>query len=391
MSHEFWGKQPVSQLNDVQDNKNKKGAFKTLSHTKMNLPSEYEWWNPDIDDDEDLKAISKFLKNNYIEDKDNEFCMDYGMDMVKWFLTPPNYDKKFNMGLKKKDDKKIAGFIGGIPIKFRIGDKIINLTEVNFLCIHKKHRNKNLAPLLINEITNQSVRHNIHQAIYTVSKLITKPISTSKCWHRIINFRKMVEIKFMDISDITDKIDFDTAIERLNIMSYIDENIILKNLRPMKKEDVSSVCKLLNNYLKKKNLELVQIFNESDIEHWLLPRDGIVYTYVLENDNKVTDFISFYKITSQINNSDKYDSYNSAYCFYYSINTVDPDVMIKNVLYIAKKLNFDVFNVYDIMDNDKFINDKTLYFTPGTGELNYYLYNYKYNCIDANKIGMVMV
>jgi len=44
-------------------------------------------------------------------------------------------------------------------------------------------------------------------------------------------------------------------------------------------------------------------------------------------------------------------------------------------LIVAKKNDFDVFNALDIMDNSSFL--KELNFSPGDGNLHYYLYNWR--------------
>lgn len=67
----------------------------------------------------------------------------------------------------------------------------------------------------------------------------------------------------------------------------------------MTKKDVQSVQKLLINYLDGFKLRLK--LREQDVAHMLLPREDIVFSYVVENDDhQVTDFISFYRLPSNI-------------------------------------------------------------------------------------------
>ncbi|MBM6386408.1 MAG: hypothetical protein JSY10_20840 [Paenibacillus sp.] len=54
------------------------------------------------------------------------------------------------------------------------------MTEINFLCVHKKLRSKRLAPVLIKEITRRSHVEGIFQAAYTAGVVIPKPISTCR-------------------------------------------------------------------------------------------------------------------------------------------------------------------------------------------------------------------
>ena len=52
-------------------------------------------------------------------------------------------------------------------------------------------------------------------------------------------------------------------------------------LRPMERGDIPTVFRLLNEYLAR--FDLVPIFiSEAEIDWWLVPRDSIVTTYVVE-------------------------------------------------------------------------------------------------------------
>ena len=52
-------------------------------------------------------------------------------------------------------------------------------------------------------------------------------------------------------------------------------------LRPMERRDIPVVFRLLNQYLSR--YDLVPVFqSEAEIEWWLLPRENIVTTYVVE-------------------------------------------------------------------------------------------------------------
>ena len=63
----------------------------------------------------------------------------------------------------------------------------ILMAEVNFLCVHKKLRSKQLAPLLIREVTRRVNCKNIWQAIYTSGVTLPTPFASAPYWHRSLN------------------------------------------------------------------------------------------------------------------------------------------------------------------------------------------------------------
>lgn len=74
------------------------------------------------------------------------------------------------------------------------------MVEINFLCVHKKLRSKRVAPVLIREITRRVNLEGIFQAVYTAGVVLPKPVATCRYWHRSLNPRKLVEVKFSHLS-----------------------------------------------------------------------------------------------------------------------------------------------------------------------------------------------
>jgi len=37
-------------------------------------------------------------------------------------------------------------------------------------------------------------------------------------------------------------------------------------------------------------------FTEDEVKHFLTPRENVIYTYVVEKNGKITDFLSFYRV-----------------------------------------------------------------------------------------------
>lgn len=73
----------------------------------------------------------------------------------------------------------------------------------------------------------------------------------------------------------------------------VPESADVKGVREMTKEDVPQVFTLLGEYLKR--FQIHPIFTKEKLEHMTLPREGMIYSYVVEDEKKtITDFVSFY-------------------------------------------------------------------------------------------------
>lgn len=157
----------------------------------------------------------------------------------------------------------------------------------------------------------------------------------------------------------------------------------------MTKKDINAVHELLNEYLTKFEVHLE--FSASDVDHFLIPRPGVIDSFVVENPEtkEITDFFSFYHLPSSILKHETHKTLNVAYSYYNVAKTVSNEELMKNALIIAKQRNFDVFNALDIMENDQIL--KELKFGVGDGNLHYYLYNWRIPELKSSQIGIVLV
>jgi glycylpeptide N-tetradecanoyltransferase len=76
---------------------------------------------------------------------------------------------------------------------------LVKVVEINFLCVHRKLREKRLAPLLIKEVTRRVHLKGIFQAVYTAGILLPRPVTSPRYYHRSIQIKKLVEIGFASI------------------------------------------------------------------------------------------------------------------------------------------------------------------------------------------------
>jgi len=194
-------------------------------------------------------------------------------------LLTPDYKKELHVGLRATHNKnrKLCGFISGIPITLRVRNNTIKTVEINFLCIHKKLRSKRLAPVLIKEVTRRCHLEGIWDAVYTAGVVPSRPISTCRYYHRPLNWLKLYETGFSPLPPKSTK-------ERMVLRNKLPENTNIPGMRLMEEKDVESVTKLLDSYLAK--FDLSPVYTEEEIRHWLLHKvddegQRVIWTYVV--------------------------------------------------------------------------------------------------------------
>lgn len=246
----------------------------------------------------------------------------------------------------------------------------------------QKIQTKKITNILINELNKIANSINLHTAIYTGGKQIKSPYSKTQYFHRMLNPKKLIEIGFANLKP-------KWTINMMTKYYNLPLKHLTKGFRVMKNDDVGKVLDLFQCYNSKFNIS--QSFNIQSILHWFLPRENIIYSYVVEDlhSKNITDFVSFYSINTSILNNPKYSILKTAYLYYYVNTKTNLKDLIKDVLIEAKQLNFDVVNCLDIMDNKSFLND--LKFVEGNGHLLYFLHNMNYEKIESSKIGLILL
>ncbi|XP_061677092.1 glycylpeptide N-tetradecanoyltransferase 2 isoform X1 [Syngnathoides biaculeatus] len=380
--YQFWDTQPVPKLTDevVTGHGPIEADKENIRQEPYSLPHGFMWDTLDLSNADVLKELYTLLNENYVQDDDNMFRFDYSPSFLKWALRPPGWLPQWHCGVRVSSNKKLVGFISAIPADICIYDTLKRMVEINFLCVHKKLRSKRVAPVLIREITRRVNLEGIFQAVYTAGVVLPKPVSTCRYWHRSLNPRKLVEVKFSHLSR-------NMTLQRTMKLYRLPDSIKTAGLRPMERHDVRQVTDLLQKYLRR--FQLAPSMNDEEVAHWFLPQENIIDTYVVEGAGGVlTDFASFYTLPSTVMHHPLHRSLKAAYSFYnVHTQTPLPDLM-NDALILAKMKGFDVFNALDLMENKVFL--EKLKFGIGDGNLQYYLYNWKCPPTDADKVGLVL-
>jgi len=382
--HTFWDTQPVpSMSSEYGQDTGPIDEVKTPDDVRAEpypLPGSFEWCTCDVDDEAEISEIYTLLTENYVEDDDSMFRFDYSREFLRWALKPPEYLRQWHLGVRVKGGGKLVGFITGIPAQIQVHEKDIPMAEINFLCVHKKLRSKRLAPVLIKEITRRVNRENIWQAVYTAGVVLPRPVSECRYYHRSLNPKKLIDVGFSHLGPRM-------TMARTIKLYKVPEVPQIPGMRQMRESDIPRVTELVIGYLKKFSLH--PEFTADEVGHWMLPREGVIYSYVRETDGEVTDVCSFYSLPSTILGNDKYNVLKAAYSYWNVATTVSLHELMNDALILAKKKDFDVFNALNVMENDQFL--KELKFGIGDGFLQYYLYNWKCPEMSSPDVGLVLL
>lgn len=254
------------------------------------LPDGFEWCEIDLSDKEELQEFYDLLFNHYVEDTDGSFRFNYSQEFLNWALKPPGWKKEWHLGVRTKVEGKkgkLVASIAGIPVTLRVRKSTFKASEINFLAIHRKLRNKRLAPVLIREITRRCFHNGIYQALYTAGTLLPTPMATCRYYHRSLDWEHLYRMGFSHLP-------FGSTELRQKLKYKVDTQTSTKGLRPMKPADVPAVRDLLTRFGER--FDLRQDFNEEEVSHWLCSEASkdVVWSFVVEDNGKITDFVSYY-------------------------------------------------------------------------------------------------
>ncbi|KAJ5675604.1 Glycylpeptide N-tetradecanoyltransferase [Penicillium macrosclerotiorum] len=400
-SYKFWQTQPVPRFDDqANPTPVTQGPIKLINpeevpKTPGPLVDGFEWCTLDLTDPNELKELYELLNNHYVEDDNAMFRFAYSQSFLHWFglqlklhpsasaLMSPGWKKEWHVGVRATKSRKLVASICGVPTEIRVRGERLKVTEINFLCIHKKLRSKRLAPVLIKEITRRCYINGIFQAIYTGGIILPTPVSSCRYYHRALDWLKLYEVGFSPLPTGSTK-------ARQIAKNHLPSTTSTPGLRPMEVKDIDAVYDLLERYSHR--FDLNQALTKEEVEHWLVykeqpGKDQVVWSYVVEDpkSHKITDFVSFYNLESTVIDNPKHEVVRAAYLYYYATETAFTDntqglrerllVLMNDALICAKQAKFDVFNALTLHDNPLFLEQ--LKFGAGDGQLHFYLYNYR--------------
>ncbi|XP_044034402.1 glycylpeptide N-tetradecanoyltransferase 1-like isoform X2 [Siniperca chuatsi] len=381
-TYRFWDTQPVPRLGDSTGTHGPIAEGEASAREEpYSLPQGFSWDTLDLSSPTVLRELCTLLNENYMEEDDNTIRFDFSLEYLQWALQPPNWLAQWHCGVRVDTNNKLVGFIAAVPADVRIYEMEKQMVQVKFLCVHKKLRLKRMTPVLIRELTRRVNQQGLYQAVYTADIVLPTPLSSCRYWHRPLNLRKLTEVSYPGLRQNM------MNLQRALKFNRLPEVTKTPGLRPVTKEDVAGIWSLLQANLRR--FHLSPILSMQEVEHWLLPRENVIDTYVVEGDDgTLTDVVSFYSVSSRVLNHPVHTGLRAAHLLYIASTATDPVNLMEDTLVLAKSKGFDIFSALDVMDNKSFL--EKLKFSMNDTSLHYYLYNWMCPNVSPDKVGLVL-
>jgi glycylpeptide N-tetradecanoyltransferase len=344
------------------------------------LPSGYEWISFDPENNDDITTMTTFLNKHY-----QKFDKEYKPMYLRWLLTPPiynqykrlvNVDKSMWCIGVQSTTGVLVGLITARPTIYRIDAKYIQTFTIDFLCTHKRLRGKRLSPVLIKEMYKRLSMYQYDLGSWFVTNThlpFSSTVKTSQILFRPLTLEKLSKTLFAGLSQ-----------QQLTQLQYKYENIQptedLQLIRFANLEDVPIMMNIYEEYCQK--YRLCQTMNREEFEHYFLPNNELIFTYVITNvQGEIKDFVSLHAFWTKRGEK-------NAYVFYVSfINELLLEHFMRNVLFIMKSNGFDMIFANDVMGISDVLSKK-LDFKSLDEICNYYVFNYNTQTIEKNECGM---
>jgi hypothetical protein len=337
----------------------KRNKFINEVYTKKNKdkkdpiqpPEGFKWSLIDVNNIEELYELRRFLNKNYLSG--GSYLCDNSIDMLRNSLY-----KRQQLSLRYVIDNRIVGFIGRIPYKLKIYDKLVDSVEISYFSLHKKTRYNNFAPLLIREVTRMTLKetNNSAAAIFVTSFEIPKynKLLNFNTYFRPLNYKKLTDINILpfiyrydDISKY--EFDFDTSL--------------------LKEEDIEECCNLYRKYQEEK-YDIYYSFDYDAFKLFFYDHNEIKTYVVKDENNKITDFFCIGICTYK----SKWQNLLYGKILGYANYSVSLKKLIKRLIYDSFNLNLQYLISSGFGEVDDYVDDCGFILQSFSGRL--YLYNW---------------
>jgi hypothetical protein len=334
----FWNDKPIMNENDFISTSNKitnlNEKYIFNSNLNLPLPNQVTWNiinNNNSDCEKQLSVVCDFLNNYYYNNCDYNLNINFNIQLLKFILG----NDGFILSIVSKLNNALCciacvGFTDVI-----IYDKKEKFANVNFICSHPKYRKKGIAETMMNELIRYiNIEKKTQQGFFISNKKIhqqMKSCSVYRKYMRPLNYKKLHDTKVMKIEG-----DENIIHNKFSLTKTEDESIQL-NYIDMTIEHIDDVYILYNKYTSQLNMS--HYYTKKQLENILL-NNNIVKSFVIKNDGKIIDFISYCQIEYKNN-------IRAGHIFLYSMVNEYSESLMRNLIKIMSKNGIDIIITND--------------------------------------------
>jgi len=365
--YKFWKTMPVPNINEIIPTSNiinNDIIEKFSSNNEVKLSEFYEWCTLEKND---INLVTEFFNKYYISNINKKFSLLFNDDYFNWLLSQA---PSTILVLRVKNNKKLAGILFSSTKNYQIFNKETLLADVNYLVIHPKLRNKNITPLFIKEFVRRMTNQEIKAGFFATEKYIPTPFCKIEHYYRPLNYRKLYQSGFIKLDDNV------TLKEGLTAFSvkYVPDNYVVK----MTEKHYEDAFEILNSYQDKYNFYQKYTL-EQFIKTFSNDSNSISSYVILDKDNLVVDFYSYYKLSYHIppKDSNPATEVKAAFMHTYTSNITLPLFIFKSAIMNAYNEGLDIFYCNDTMENNNVLFDNYSKIVKGSGYSYCNFFNWK--------------
>jgi glycylpeptide N-tetradecanoyltransferase len=236
-----------------------------------------------------------------------------------------------------------------------------------------------MAPVLIWELSRRVRVSGVYRAIFTGSGVPARPFAASLYHHRPLNLRKMSDCGYYPVAPNK----MDIARRRFQLPALVHGNC-----RAMLDADVEGITDLLKATSSKFQFDVD--WTPDLVRHLFLPREQILYTYVILGAGGVSAFFCFYVMNWGMVNDDQKWDIRAGYLYYMASRGVDEKALISDLLNLSvNDAKIDVITALGIGGtHDALIANR---FEEGKKALQFYSYNYAVTPMEDSNLRFIFV
>lgn len=322
----FWNKKPMMKLhqNNYQSIVRKIDNL-PVKNDLLILPSGYSWSRYNICDN-NFDIVCKFLNDNFYDNSVNHPIIT--QERICWEMCDDGYFICVN-----DQSNNIIGTVGFTCRKLQIYDHQLDINEPMYLCSSKKYRGTKISRVLIDEAIRQSNLTGIDQGLICNNRIIGKPVSTIRQYHRALNYKKLRQHNlFSTVGDCDETVH---AQMRVNLKP--DKRYIVAENTD---DNVNIIFDLYNQYMESFNLHM--ILTKEQIKNYMFNNKFATTLFVMDDD-KVVDFVTYNFYDIECDN----EQIKVANILMYSANKITADILITNTL---KQMTHDKIHLVYLND-----------------------------------------